>query len=186
MAYGFKKSPLKVNEGLGELEAWNEDAIKSRALRLATQALDVWKAPVVPPDVLAAYQPRATKRTAYSIEDHPHLKNAPTRELFEAFRHEVLKLDPCVSEEFLKLYVAYKAETNFVDVMPQAKQLLLSLNISFSEISDPRGVCKDISDLSRWGNRDIEVRFTKLDELPYVIGLVRQSLERQLGNEGDA
>ncbi len=48
------------------------------------------------------------------------------REVFEAFRKEVLALDPCVTEEFLKLYVAYKAETNFVDVVPQAKRLRLS------------------------------------------------------------
>ena len=39
--------------------------------------------------------------------------------MFEAFRKAVLALDPCVSEEFLKLYVAYKAETNFVDVVPR-------------------------------------------------------------------
>ena len=41
------------------------------------------------------------------------------RELFEAFRREVLSLDPCVSEEFIKLYVAYRAETNFVDLVPR-------------------------------------------------------------------
>ena len=186
MAGGFKQSPLKVNEGLGKLEAWNEGAIKSRALRLAKQASDVWKAPVVHPDILAAYQPQATKLTAYSIKDHSYLMNGPTRELFKAFRCEVLKLDPCVSEDFLKLYVAYKAETNFVDVVPQAKQLRLSLNMSFSEISDPRGVCKDISCLGRWGNGEVEVKFAKIGELPYVIGLVRQSLERQLGSGVDA
>lgn len=183
---GFKQSPLRVNAGLGELEDWNEDTIKSRASKLAAQASDVWRAPVMPPDVLAAYQPDKTKAAGYSIDDHPHLLNSPTRELFDAFRQEVLKLDPCVSEEFLKLYVAYKAETNFVDVVPQAKQLRLSLNMGFADISDPRGMCKDVSGLGRWGNGDVEVRFTALDELPYVIGLVRQSLERQLGNGGDA
>ena len=63
----------------------------------------------------------------YTIDDHPHLLSAGTlREVFEAFRKEVLALDPCVTEEFLKLYVAYKAETNFVDVVPQAKRLRLS------------------------------------------------------------
>jgi predicted transport protein len=105
------------------------------------------------------------------------------REVFAAFRKEVLALDPCVTEEFLKLYVAYKAETNFVDVIPQAKQLVLSLNMGFADISDPKGLCKDVSGLGRWGNGDVEARLTDLDELPYVIGLVRQSLERQLGSE---
>ena len=78
-------------------------------------------------------------------------------ELFEAFRKQVLALDPCVTEEFLKLYVAYKAETNFVDVVPQAKRLRLSLNMKFPEINDPKGICKDVSGLGRWGNGDVEV-----------------------------
>jgi predicted transport protein len=106
--------------------------------------------------------------------------------VFEAFRKEVLALDPCVTEEFLKLYVAYKAETNFVDVVPQAKRLRLSLNMGFPDINDPKGFCKDVSGLGRWGNGDVEVGLSSLDELPYVIGLVRQSLEKQMGSAGDA
>jgi predicted transport protein len=78
--------------------------------------------------------------------------------------------------------VAYKAETNFVDVVPQAKQLRLSLNIGFAEVSDPKGLCKDVTGLGRWGNGDVEVRISSSAELPYVIGLVRQALEKQLGS----
>jgi predicted transport protein len=107
-------------------------------------------------------------------------------ELFEAFRKQVLALDPVVTEEFLKYYVSYKAETNFVDVVPQSKRLLLSLNLSFPEINDPRGICRDVSSLSRWTIGDVEVGLKSLDEVPYILGLVRQSLERQMGNGGDA
>jgi predicted transport protein len=32
----------------------------------------------------------------------------------------------------------------------------------------------------------VEVGLTSLDELPYVMGLVRQSFEKQMGNGGDA
>ena len=103
------------------------------------------------------------------------------RELFEAFRKEVLALDPCVTEEFLKLYVAYKAETNFVDVVPQAKRLRLSLNTAFHEIEDPKGLCKDVTGLGRWGNGDVEVGLASTYELPYVMGLVRQAFEKQMG-----
>jgi predicted transport protein len=104
------------------------------------------------------------------------------RQLFEAFRIQVLALDPCVTEEFLKRYVAYKAETNFVDVVPQAKRLRLSLNVAFHEIDDPRHMCRDVSGIGRWGNGDVEVGLATLEELPYVTGLVRQSFERQMGN----
>ncbi len=105
--------------------------------------------------------------------------------MFEAFRKEVLALDPCVTEEFLKLYVAYKAETNFVDVVPQAKRLRLSLNVLFADISDPKGLCRDVSGIGRWGNGDVEVGLGSMEEIPYIIGLVRQSLERQMGLPGD-
>ena len=104
------------------------------------------------------------------------------RPVFEAFRKAVFALDPCVSEEFLKLYVAYKAETNFVDVVPQAKQLRLSLNMRFVEVNDPKGLCKDVTGVGRWGNGDVEIGLSNMEDLPYVIGLVRQSLELQLGN----
>jgi predicted transport protein len=174
-----------MNRGLGSLEHWTEDAIKSRAATLAGRAVGVWGAPSLPADVLDAYKPKAESAAGYSIEDHPYLAAGPLREVFEAFRKQVLALDPCVTEEFLKLYVAYKAETNFVDVVPQAKRLRLSLNMAFPEITDPRGICKDVTGLGRWGNGDVEVGLASLDELPYVLGLVRQSLEKQLGNGAD-
>jgi predicted transport protein len=65
----------------------------------------------------------------------------------------VLALDPCVTEELLKLYVAYKAETNFVDVVPQAKRLKLSLNMPFSDINEPKKLCKDVSTLGTLGEQ---------------------------------
>lgn len=182
MPGGFRESPLRLNAGLGKVAAWNEAEIRARAERLAEQAVGVWRAPKLDSSTLAAYRSRAAAPESYSYADHPYLHQSPVREVFEAFRREVLALDPCVSEEFLRHYVAYKAETNFVDVVPQAKRLRLSLNLPFSEVVDPRGVCKDVSGVGRWGNGDVEVGLARLDELPYVMGLVRQALEQQLGN----
>ncbi|GAB6192557.1 GmrSD restriction endonuclease domain-containing protein [Desulfocastanea catecholica] len=181
MSGGFAQSPLLLNQGLGALNSWNEESICARAAKLANKAATVWAMPRLDEATLAAYKP-STVVSGYTIDDHHHLATGPIRELFEAFRKQVLALDPCVSEEFLKLYVAYKAETNFVDVVPQAKRLRLSLNISFHEIDDPRGLCKDVSGLGRWGNGDVEVALSSIGEMPYVIGLVRQSFEKQMGN----
>lgn len=180
---GFAQSPLHLNSGFGQVQVWNEDAIKNRANQLAKKAVEVWTGPSLDLSILNAYRPQAAT-SGYGIDDHPHLAGGSLRELFEAFRKEVLSLDPNVTEEFLKLYVAYKAETNFVDVVPQAKRLRFSLNIPFADIDDPKGICKDVSALGRWGNGDTEVGLASLEELPYIIGLVRQALERQLDNNG--
>jgi uncharacterized protein with ParB-like and HNH nuclease domain/predicted transport protein len=181
---GFRESPLKLNAGLGTLDEWNEDTITARAEKLADMAVEVWSAPELSTDVLQSFQPRPAT-AGYTIHDHPHLLGVGTREVFDAFRREVLALDPAVTEEFLKYYVAYKAETNFVDVVPQAKRLRLFLNMPFPEIIDPRSRCRDVTTVGRWGNGDVEVSLTALDELPYVLGLVRQSFERQMGNGGE-
>jgi uncharacterized protein with ParB-like and HNH nuclease domain/predicted transport protein len=182
---GLRQSPLKLNQGLGSLEIWNEAAIKMRAANLAEIGVGVWGAPKLPEATLEAYRHKSDSSAIYTIDDHPHLLSTSLRPVFEAFRKSVLALDPCVAEEFLKLYVAYKAETNFVDVVPQAKRLRLALNMRFSEVNDPKGFCKDVTDIGRWGNGDVEVGFSSLDEIPYVIGLVRQSLDLQLGNGGE-
>ena len=188
MEGGFKESPLRVNEGLNLLDSWDEAAIQNRAKRLAALACNVWAAPSLAAEVLDSYRPKAERHAGYTIDDHAHLaEGSPTRPLFEALRKAVLALDPCVTEEFLKLYIAYKAETNFVDVVPQKSRLRLSLNLKFHELHDPKGVAKDVTNLGRWGNGDVEVGLGKLEDLPYVLGLVRQAFETQMGNgESDA
>ena len=187
MAGGFRMSPLRLNEGIGSLERWDERAIQARATRLADVAASVWRDVHLPAEKLAQYrrQPERRRFETYTIEDHPHLaQESVVRPLFDMFRKEVLDLSPVVTEEFLKLYVAYKAETNFVDVVPQASQLRLSLNLRFHELHDPRGLATDVTNLGRWGNGDAEIRLSDPGDLRYVIGLVRQAFEKQMGNGG--
>ena len=56
--------------------------------------------------------------------------------------------------------------------------------MQFHELHDPKGFANDVTHLGRWGNGDIEVGLRKADELPYVMGLVRQTFEKQMGNGG--
>jgi uncharacterized protein with ParB-like and HNH nuclease domain/predicted transport protein len=173
---GLRQSPLKLNQGLGVLETWNEASIKTRAAKLAEIGVRVWPSPKLPQDVLDTYRPK-------NLHNDLHLPNISS--VFEAFSKAVLALDPRVSEKFLKHYVAYKAETNFMIAIRRAKRLRLRLNMRFSEVNDPKGLCKDVTDKSN-KNGDVEVSLSTLDELPYVIGLVRQSLELQIGNGGES
>lgn len=186
MEGGFASSPLKLNKGLGQVERWNEAAIVVRAERLADEAVVVWPSPKLADDVLATYQDDVRAPSTYSIADHPHLATWATRRLFDSFRREILALDGDVKEEFLKLYVAYKAETNFADVVAQANSLRVMLNMRFPDVVDPKGRCRDVTGLSHWGNGDVEVRIDGPDDIPYVVGLARQALELQIGEDDQA
>lgn len=185
MEGGFKESPLRVNKGLAEIDEWNENAICERASVLAEIAVSVWKGPQLEEGNLEAFnKENGDVSCMYSLKDHPSVSNGGSmHSLFELVRTELLALDPCVSEEILKLYIAYKAETNFVDIVPQASRLLLSLNMQFQELQDSRGMAKDVTNLGRWGNGDVEIGLAMPEDLPYVMSLVRQALERQLGDQ---
>ena len=183
MEGGFKDSPLSLNKGLGQLADWNEKEINNRANRLSEIAVGVWRHPQLSADAIDQYRvPEKDKRAECTIADHKHLMSGGTSSvLYKALREQLLDLDPCVNEVVRQLYIAFKAETNFVDVIPQAKRLVLSLNIFIEELDDPRGLGYDVSGKGRWGNGEVNVHFETIDQLPYVVGLARQAFERQMG-----
>ena len=180
---GFLFSPLRLNQGLGQVSKWDKAAIIERADRLADLAVDVWAYPNIPAEVLQKYKDKPKPVTTYSLDNFRFLAvGGSTRGLFEALRKEILALDPVVYEEILKVYIAYKAETNFVDVTPLSKSLYMTLNMPFAKIYDPEGKCRNVSKIGRWGNGEIEVRVKDYSDIPYVMSLIRQSFEHQMGN----
>ena len=182
MKGGFLQSPLTLNEKVREAEVWNESAILERASFLSKRAIEIWPRFEVDAGTLKKFEAVKSAASNYTLADHPNLERQEVRALFDALRAEVLALDSNISETVLKYYIAFKAETNFVDVIPKARWLRLSLNLKFSEIDDPRGIATDVTGKGRWGNGDVSINFKKIDELPYVIGLIKQSLSKQLSN----
>ena len=47
-----------------------------------------------------------------------------------------------------------------------------------------KGMGRDVTGIGRWGNGDVEIPLANLEDLPYVMGLVRQAYEKQVGDEG--
>lgn len=75
---GFKDSPLRLNQGLGQLETWNEAEIGRRAVRLAELATKIWTQPEVRDDVLAEYRTQFTETTGFDWSaTHEILEKVP-------------------------------------------------------------------------------------------------------------
>ena len=77
------------------------------------------------------------------------------------------------------IYIAHKLKTKFLDVIPQKSGLRISVNLDFEEVYDPEGICRDVSDLGRWGNGDVEIRFESLEKLDAVMEIIKQAIEKQ-------
>lgn len=48
---------------------------------------------------------------------------------------------------------------------------------------DPKGLCKDVTNLGRWGNRDVEDGLSSAAQLEDVMYLIAQSFEKNVDNE---
>ncbi|WP_282852846.1 DUF262 domain-containing protein [Gulosibacter sediminis] len=60
MEGGFKHSPLRLNEGIGQLATWGKDQIEQRASSLAFEAVKVWARPELDDRTLSKYQKQFT------------------------------------------------------------------------------------------------------------------------------
>lgn len=177
MQGGFKESALRLNKYVVLQNKWNEKHIQERANELAKKAESIWPYPTLTVAELAPYQVEEKTVQKYSLETYD--VNAFTRILFESLDKRIMNLSPAVKKEYKKLYVAYKLDTNFVDIVFQKQRLRISINMKFSEINDPNGICKDITDLGRWGNGDVELFMEHQDELDQIMEIVKQSFDAQ-------
>ena len=176
---GFGNSNVRMNKYLMTLEKWDETEIINRAGMLGKDALTIWSLPKVAEDVLEKYRKTESTLNDYSLEDYQYL-TGEMLSLYELLSTEIKNLSTDVKEEYMKLYIAFKLKTNFVDIVPQKNRLRLSLNMKFSEINDPRGIAKDITEKGRWGNGDVEVGLSNSTEIDYIMFLIRQSLDLQM------
>lgn len=51
--------------------------------------------------------------------------------------------------------------------------------MKFSDVVDPKGICKDITGVGRWGNGDVEVFLNSLDQLDDVMEIIEQAFRLQ-------
>ena len=177
MEGGFKESALRLNSFVVKQSQWTEETIKERACILADKAKQIWPFPVITDAELAPYRVEEKPAERYSLATYD--TNAFTKMLFEILDRRIQNLSPNVKREFKKLYVAYKLDTNFADIVFQKQRLRISVNMKFSEVIDSKGICRDITGLGRWGNGDVELFMEHTSDVDQVMEIIEQSFRLQ-------
>ena len=177
MEGGFKESALRLNSFVVKQSQWTEESIKERACILADKAKQIWPFPVITDAELAPYRIEEKPTERYSLATYD--TNAFTKMLFEMLDRRIQNLSPNVKREFKKLYVAYKLDTNFADIVFQKQRLRISVNMKFSEVIDSKGICRDITGLGRWGNGDVELFMEHTSDVDQVMEIIEQSFRLQ-------
>ncbi|WP_231230359.1 DUF262 and DUF1524 domain-containing protein [Helicobacter pylori] len=181
MEKGFKDSPLRLNQGLRDLESFGEEKIKKRANDLADLALKIWTYPNLDAETLEKYKPKKDKKEKKVYDLSSYKFSSHSRELFDILSKEIKALDEKIVENFNQDYISYKFSKNFVDIVVQTKDLKLYLNMKFNELQDEKNLASDATNKHHNGNGNIEVKLETKENIPYCLGLIKQALEKQMG-----
>ena len=98
--------------------------------------------------------------------------------LYKELKNKILSFDDSIEITPKKKYVAFKAERNFIDVLPQKNKIKFWLNLTKGELDDPNNIARDVSEIGHWGNGDYEIQLSTSNELPYLLTLIKQSYEK--------
>lgn len=182
MEKGFKDSPLRLNQSLRDLKSFGEEEIKKRANVLADLALKIWTYPKLDAETLEKYKPKKDKKEKKVYDLSSYKFGSNSRELFDILNKEIKALDERITENFNQDYISYKFSKNFVDIVVQTKDLKLYLNMKFNELQDEKNLARDMTNKGHLGNGDIEVKLETKENIPYCLGLIKQALEKQMGD----
>ncbi len=182
MEKGFKQSPLRLNQSLKDLESFGEKEIEKRANDLADWALKIWTYPNLDAETLEKYKQKGKReKKAYDLSSYKFGSNS--KELFDILSKEIKAFDERITEKFNQEYISYMFDKNFVDIVVQNKDLKLYLNMPFNELQDEKNLARDMTNKGHLGNGDIEIKLETKENIPYCLGLIKQALEKQMGDK---
>lgn len=114
----------------------------------------------------------------YTEEDHLQSVDEEIISLYEEFKNQILNLDNKIEIIPKKKYIAFKASSNFIDILLQKRKIKFWLNVSKGELIEPYNISRDVSEVWHWGNGDYEFSLNSSSDLINLIPLIKQSYER--------
>jgi len=113
----------------------------------------------------------------YTEEDHLKSANEEILSLYEEFKNQILSLDDKIEVVPKKKYIAFKASSNIIDVLPQKEKIKFWLNIPKGKLNDPNNISRDVSKIGHWGNGDYEFSINSSSDFINLMPLIKQSYE---------
>jgi len=111
----------------------------------------------------------------YTEQDHLEKISDEVKELYEKVKNAILNLDN-LEVKPKKLYIAFVATNNVIDIRIQQSGLKMWLNLSKGQLNDPKEICRDVSSTGHWGNGDYEIIMQTDEDLEYILSLIKQSI----------
>lgn len=185
MKGGFKESHLRLNDNLVDLSKWDEYEIHNRAELLSEQAIKIWTYPSIAQEEIDSITKSEKKEQTYTSIEHYTPMSDAIKTVYDDLDRRLFNLDVGVFKEYKKYYIAYKSETNFVNIKPSKNELTVAFNIPYDKIIDVKGLCKNYTGIGNFASNDVLIKVDKSTDLGYITNLAMQALNYQNSDEYD-
>lgn len=102
-----------------------------------------------------------------------------TRELYEQVRERIISLTPNITSQPKKQTIDFRINNNiFCDIVLQSRGLKIYVNLKSGDLQDQKKVARYVSNVGHWGNGSYEIKLTDLEDIDYIISLLKQSLRK--------
>jgi len=111
-------------------------------------------------------------------DENYHFDNSSEEmvELYEKFRNAILNLSDGIEIKPQKFYIAFKKDTNIVDIALLKKSLKIWINAKLGDLEDTKNLARNVSVVGHRGNGDYEITVDSDADLEYIMSLVKQVL----------
>jgi predicted transport protein len=113
----------------------------------------------------------------YTEQEHLEKASDEIKELYEKLKNAIQGIGEFEVKP-KKLYIAFVANSNVVDVHLQKSNLKMWINLKKGDLDDSKNLAKDVSNTGHWGNGDYEIQIKDDENLEYILSLIKQSLEK--------
>ncbi len=120
-------------------------------------------APVVKPTVDAVANSSKTTNTATFIQQYD---NAPQniKDIYFSIKDYILSLGDDISENQLKLYVAFRKVKNFICAEIYSSKILLNLKLNPDTVELKDSFIRDIRQIGHWGTGDLQIIIKNIED----------------------
>jgi predicted transport protein len=114
-------------------------------------------------------------------EDHINHKKVTesTKQLYADLKERILNIGPDIEIIPRKMYIGYKRKSNFFSIYIGKNELWCWINMKKEELDDPKGICRDVSNIGHYGPGDYDLTIKIDSDLNYIMFLINQSYRKQ-------
>lgn len=163
----FKDLPIE----LWEIKKFENDTLMYLPIKANQQTESINTISAIDSTILTVSKEVKT----YTESDH--LDNKPTNiiEIYKNLKLETLGFGEVVVKPNKQYIAFFGNKKNIIDVVMMKSKIKVFINLKYSQIDDYKKMVRDVTNIGTWGNGDCEFVLDNLEDIDYLMSLVKQS-----------